>query len=132
MPHTIGTGAEEGKTQQADWPGHLSSSSVTLGKWTGVLWSVYPAVLLSNPQQDVLKGLWEFDLREEISTKLWKNKWVKRQLKEKMYTLVWGLYLTLVKLNHMETKYSNPQWKACQEEGTYFHMWWEYENILKF
>uniref|UniRef100_A0A803SXK3 Reverse transcriptase zinc-binding domain-containing protein n=1 Tax=Anolis carolinensis TaxID=28377 RepID=A0A803SXK3_ANOCA len=60
------------------------------------------------------------------------------RIKENYYKVVWRWYLTPIRLNQIDKKYSKQCWRGCQEIGTYIHMWWSckyvqtfWENVFK-
>lgn len=86
----------------------------------GVTNIFYKILIETVDQQDVLKTLWELSDRRI-------SKCAPIRIKENVYKLVWRWYLTPMKINHIDTKYSNLCWRGYQEVGPSFH--W---NILTF
>uniref|UniRef100_A0A803SS40 Reverse transcriptase zinc-binding domain-containing protein n=1 Tax=Anolis carolinensis TaxID=28377 RepID=A0A803SS40_ANOCA len=54
------------------------------------------------------------------------------RIKENYYKVVWRWYLTPIRLNQIDKKYSKQCWRGCQENGTYIHMWWSCKYVQKF
>lgn len=83
---------------------------------------IYNILTKAENQQNILKTQWEHDLREEIITYSCTNIWDKRILKSMSirikghsYKLIWGWYLTPVKLYQIDTDSSKLCWRGYEE-----------------
>ncbi|MEE6504603.1 hypothetical protein FKM82_005263 [Ascaphus truei] len=106
----------------------------------GFISDIYNILMRStSPTQHDYMLRWSADLNVDIERETWEEIWQAASetslcttIKENIYKIMFGWYLTPARLNQIYPLASDQCWRGCGNRGDMAHIWWTCPEIVKY
>lgn len=114
---------------------------ILTGPETKLLSKIYKILMERKLEREEVKNemiKWARNIGSEITLEEWERRWgnIKKvkatSLKENWYKMFYRWHVTPVKIANMTKNYSKKCWKCHENEGTFYHMWWQCGKTKKY